>query len=257
MSAGLEEAVRAAVEAIRSARAICAFSGAGISVESGIDDFRSPGGLWSRFDPMEFATLRTFLSDPGKSWRLFRELGRSLRGKQPNDAHRALASLEQAGRLDGVITQNIDGLHQAAGSGRVIEIHGSHDTLQCLSCGRREILEMDDIDPDSVPCCENCGYALKPDVVLFEEPVREMEVARRLALRCDLMLVCGTSVEVAPASLLPACTLENGGSLIELNVTPTDLSSRSLGPRGVSVFGPIGTTLPRIVEGLLRRQPIH
>jgi NAD-dependent deacetylase len=239
------------VEALREEHPVVALTGAGISVESGIPDFRSPGGLWARFDPYEYASLSCFIDRPEKAWELYRELGGTVRGKLPNPAHEALARLERAGLLSGVVTQNVDGLHQAAGSRQVLEIHGDHSHLQCLQCGRLEPFEPHHLEPGPVPRCETCGFPLKPNVVLFEEPVRDMGRILALVRDCRLLLVVGTSAEVVPASALPGEVLRRGGSLLEFNLEPTQLTLEGLGPRGALVRGPVGTTLPAVVAPVL------
>jgi NAD-dependent deacetylase len=241
------------VRAIATESRAVALTGAGISVESGIPDFRSEGGLWSRFDPLEYATLSCFLRQPGKAWQLYRELGQTLAGRRPNPAHRALAELEREGRLLGVITQNVDGLHQAAGSRNVVELHGDHGQLQCLGCGRLEPLLGAHLKPGPPPECVHCGFPLKPNVVLFEEPVRQLGAAHRLIRGCGLLLVIGTSAEVAPASLLPQAVRDDGGSLVVFNLEPTLLADEELGPRGGLILGPVGTTLPSIARLVLGR----
>jgi NAD-dependent deacetylase len=226
-----------------------ALTGAGISVESGIPDFRSPGGLWSVFDPMEYATLSCFLRNPDKAWELYRALGRTLLDKRPNAAHLALAKLERAGRLAGVITQNVDGLHQAAGSVTVLEIHGEHGTLHCLRCNGSEPFLESHLEPGPVPRCASCDHPLKPSVVLYEEPVREMQAIDELLRSTDLMLTVGTSAEVVPACLFPAHVRASGGRVIEFNLK-RELPESTLGPGGAFVQGPASATLPRVVERL-------
>ncbi len=242
----------AAVGALLGARRTVALTGAGISVESGIPDFRSPGGIWSAFDPMEYATLSCFLASPDKAWRLYRALGASLAGARPNPAHRALAELEASGLVAGVVTQNIDGLHQAAGSRVVLEIHGEARRLECPSCRRLTPLLPSHLDPGPVPLCPACGSPMKPNIVLFEEAVRELPAIGRLLRGCDLLLVVGTSAEVAPASLFPGEILARGGSLLEMNLEPTRLTRSGLGPGGVFVRGKAGATLPRLAGSAIR-----
>lgn len=240
------------LEALRAAWAgrsgVTALTGAGISVESGIPDFRSEGGLWSRFDPMEYATLECFLGNPDKSWRLFRELGTILLDKEPNAAHRALADMERDGDLKGILTQNIDRLHQAAGSRSVVELHGSHDTLRCLGCGHCEPFSRNFLAPGPAPSCPACGHPLKPNVVLYGEPVRDATVAGELLDGCRTMLVIGTSAETVPACLFPEAVLESGGDLLEFNLAPTARTRAGLGAGGVLVEGPVGETLPLFLE---------
>lgn len=233
---------------IREASRVAALTGAGISVESGIPDFRSPDGLWSVFDPMEYATLSCFRLFPEKAWRLYRALGRNLLGKRPNPAHEALARLERAGRLAGVVTQNVDGLHQAAGSLAVLEIHGNGAGLECPQCGFGEPMTEDHLEPGAVPRCAVCHGPVKPSVVLFEEPVRHMEEIRALLDATDLLLSVGTSAQVAPSGLFPAEVAARGGRFIEFNVEPTELSSVYGSDQHLLVRGRAGATLPRVVD---------
>ncbi len=247
----IEGDIGPAADVVSSARHAVALTGAGISVESGIPDFRSPGGLWSRFNPMEYATLRCFLETPEKAWRLYRALGSTLSGKVPNAAHRALARLEAGGRLAGIVTQNVDGLHRAAGSRVVHEIHGEHARLQCLACGRLEPMEPRHLDAGPVPRCAACGRPLKPNVVLFEESVRCLDSAAELLRDCDVLLVAGTSALVSPACFFPEEVLARGGSIVEFNLEPTRLTLSGLGPHGVFVEGPVGATLPAVARHVL------
>lgn len=249
-----DRALETAAGAVAGAHHLVALTGAGISVESGIPDFRSLGGLWSVFDPGEYATLSCFLRQPEKAWKLFRALGRTVAGKGPNPAHAALASLESAGRLAGIVTQNIDGLHQAAGSRRVLEIHGDWTRLQCLGCGRLEPFLPGHLEEGPIPACPACGRPLKPNVVLFEEAVRAMDEIQELIRPCDVLLVVGTSAEVAPASLLPSQVHGNGGLVLEFNLGPTQLTAELGGTRTQLVRGPAGITLPRLVERVRDRR---
>jgi NAD-dependent deacetylase len=217
-------------ELIRSARSAVALTGAGISVPSGIPDFRSPGtGLWENVDPMEVAHISVWRRDPARFWGFYGQRFTLLDGKRPNGAHRALAELERHGLLDGVITQNIDGLHGAAGTQELVEIHGSVATASCLACGRRyplaETRTRLEADTEGVPRCD-CGAPLKPDVVLFGEFLDEdaMTRASALAAGADLMLCIGSSLEVHPAAGLPELTLSSGGKLaiVTRSTTPYD-----------------------------------
>jgi NAD-dependent deacetylase len=255
MSLHLEETdpVGRAASALARARRPVALTGAGVSTESGIPDFRSPGGLWSIFDPAEYATLSCFLREPEKAWRLYRALAASLVGRKPNPGHRALARLEAAGRLAGIVTQNIDGLHQEAGSRGVIELHGEARHLHCPACGRLEPARVAHLTPGPAPHCDDCGAFLKPNVVLFEEEVRDMEAVAELLSGCDLLLVIGTSAQVVPASDLPARVRALGGSILEFNLEPTELTASGLGRSGTFVPGRVGQTLPLVVERALSR----
>jgi NAD-dependent deacetylase len=226
VGATTDEAARLA-ELIRAARSVVALTGAGISVPSGIPDFRSPGtGVWENVDPMEVAHIDVFRRDPERFWHFYGMRFQTLEDKQPNPAHLALAAMEDAGLLDAVITQNIDRLHARAGSRELIEVHGSIASSSCLVCGVRyglgAVRARHEEDPSGVPRCD-CGAALKPDVVLFGEllPVAEIERAQQLALGADLMLCIGSSLEVFPVAQLPELTLDNGGKLAILTQGPT------------------------------------
>ncbi len=236
---------------IRRTAPIVVLTGAGMSVESGIPDFRSPGGLWTRFDPGEYATLSCFLSNPQRAWELYRALGETIAGKQPNAGHRSLADMERAGVVRGIVTQNVDGLHQAAGSRRVVEMHGDHRSLHCLRCHLQDAFAEEHLRPGPVPACPRCGFAMKPDVVLFEEPVRGLAEIADLLAGCSLLLVAGTSAEVVPASLIPRQVLARGGSVVDLNLEATALTGWGLGPDGAWLQGPVGTTLPALARLVL------
>jgi NAD-dependent deacetylase len=239
----------AAVAAMRASRKAVALSGAGISVESGIPDFRSPGGVWERFPVEEYGTIQTFLLDPDKAWDLFRAIWEDLEGAEPNPAHRALARLEDAGRLAGVVTQNIDGLHQAGGSRVVHEIHGDCRRLQCIRCGWLGPVRLDEIRADPrAPRCPSCGDVVKPNVVVFGEAVRGYDGIADLAEGADVILVVGTSATVHPASQLPRLVSDRGGTVVEFNVEPTELTGTAT---DCLVRGPAGTTLPAFAEAVL------
>ena len=221
------EHLQEAVAVFKKAKNRVALTGAGISVESGIDDFRSPGGLWSKYSPEEYATLSVFKRNPEKAWRLYRELGRGLVGKKPNGAHLVLAELEEKGVLKGVVTQNIDNLHQDSGSCVVLEIHGDHRHLQCISCGDISILTMALLERDQIPRCTHCNHALKPNVVLFEENVRHIDEIYALLHRCDVLMVIGTSAQVYPAAAFPEQVKASGGYIFEFNIEETVLTRKS------------------------------
>ena len=201
-----------------------ALTGAGISVDCGIPDFRGRGGLWSRFDPDDYASLEVFLSAPEKAWLFYRALGEVLLDRSPGAAHRALADLEHGGFLDGIVTQNIDSLHSAAGSSQVVEIHGDFRHLQCTRCRELEPAEREVLSDPAVPACRRCGENLKPNVVLFGEPVRNLAAAEELLSQCDVLLLIGTSGSVFPVAELPLAIHARGGLLIEFNVCETPLS---------------------------------
>ena len=218
-------------ELIRSSRRTVALTGAGISVPSGIPDFRSPGtGLWENVDPMEVAHISVFLDDPQRFWSYYRPRFGMLADKEPNGAHRVLAELEARGMLDAVVTQNIDRLHRKAGSRRVIEVHGTIETASCWDCKTRYPVEQvaSMFDDQGVARCA-CGGAVKPDVVLFGEmlPEQAMEEAHGLCASADLLLCVGTSLEVYPVAGLPEVTRRAGGSLaiVTIGSTPYDLDA--------------------------------
>jgi NAD-dependent deacetylase len=213
---------------ISSAGSVVALTGAGISVPSGIPDFRTPQtGLWANVDPMEVAHISVWRRDPARFWGFYGPRFAVLDGKRPNGAHRALAELERRGLLEAVITQNIDGLHAAAGSGDVIEVHGSVRTASCLSCGASfSLADTRERAGGGVPWCD-CGQPLKPDVVLFGEwlPEAAMERASALAANAGLMLAVGSSLEVYPVAGLPGETLGAGGKLALVTMGPTPYDS--------------------------------
>ncbi len=211
------EFLEEAVEKFKTASCPVALTGAGISVNSGIADFRSPGGVWTIFAPEEYATIDVFLKFPQKAWKLYRELGKGLLGKKPNQAHRVLADFEQHGFLKGLVTQNVDNLHQAAGSKNVLEIHGDHQHLQCLQCDTLVPVTSAHYAAKEVPLCSHCSFSLKPNVVLFGEAVRSLDRIEELITHCDLLLVIGTSAKVYPAAGFPALVKERGGLIYEFN----------------------------------------
>jgi NAD-dependent deacetylase len=207
-------------ELVRANQPCVALTGAGASTESGIPDFRSATGIWARYDPYEVASIDAFRRDPERVWEFYaRRLG-VLADAAPNPAHVALAELEARGLVEAVITQNVDGLHAAAGSRNVIEVHGSIGAAVCLDCGRRED-SLRDLLP--LPRCADCGAVLKPGVVMFGEllPVAAIDRATALAQRARLLLVVGTSLEVWPVAGLPEETLARGGRLAIVNRDPT------------------------------------
>jgi len=203
---------------LAGARHAVVLTGAGVSTESGIPDFRSPGGLWERYDPMEVGSLDTFIRDPARFWSFHRPRYDAIAAVEPNAAHLAIAELERRGIVRGLITQNIDGLHERAGSTNVVEVHGSLAAGTCLRCRidvpAEELLVRADAAADGVPRCE-CGFQLKGGIVLFGEmlPPEAIAAAFDLAGRSDVMLVVGSSLLVSPVSHLPASVLEAGGRI--------------------------------------------
>ncbi len=213
-------------ELIRGSRCTVALTGAGVSVPSGIPDFRTPEtGLWEKVDPMEVAHIDVFEREPARFWSYYRPRFQTLGEKRPNGAHEALAELERLGLLEGVITQNIDRLHRAAGSQNVVEVHGTIETSTCRDCDASyRIDEVEGLfDAADVARCAECGGAVKPEVVLFGEllPEGAMARAQELAARAELMLCVGSSLVVHPVAALPGLTLESGGRLAIVTKGPT------------------------------------
>ncbi|HEX3608308.1 MAG TPA: NAD-dependent protein deacylase [Solirubrobacterales bacterium] len=211
---------------IRGSRCTVALTGAGVSVPSGIPDFRTPEtGLWANVDPMEVAHIDVFERDPARFWSYYRPRFQSLGDKRPNGAHTALAELERRGLIDGVITQNIDRLHRAAGSQNVIEVHGSIETSSCRRCAASYGLDEVDalFNADGVALCAGCAGPVKPDVVLFGEMLPEgaMAQAQEMAEGAELLICVGSSLAVYPVAGLPAVTLERGGKLAIVTKGPT------------------------------------
>jgi len=232
---------------IRRHPRVVALTGAGISVESGIPSFRGAGGLWDRFDPMEYAHIQAFRRDPAKVWQLLKELDATITRARPNPAHYALAELEAKGFLTGIITQNVDNLHQAAGSKRVVEYHGNALVFVCDTCKGHHPRETLDFSRTPLYCL--CGGLIRPDVVFFGEaiPPAAQTEAEELAKHCDLMIVIGTSGEVAPASYIPAIAKEWNAVIAESNLEPTRLTS-SLTDHFLK--GSAGKLWPRVIKEL-------
>jgi NAD-dependent deacetylase len=231
-----------------------ALTGAGISTPSGIPDFRSSkNGLWEKYDPMEVASLSVFRVKPEKFYDWFRPLTRTIVEAQPNPAHIALAKLEEKGILKEIITQNIDGLHQNAGSEMVLEIHGTLNSLTCVSCYTKhrssEFLEPY-IENGEIPHCDKCGSILKPDAILIGEqlPQRTWKAVEKAVKRCDLMLVAGSSLEVVPVARLPYEAANGGAKLIVINNEPTYIDSRA----EVVLNQELATALPAIVDKIIK-----
>ena len=260
LSEDLDAAIERAADVVAGARRVVALTGAGLSVESGIPPFRGKGGLWTKYGEPPMDGFQRFLADPRKAWQerlspteswargLIETLGRA----KPNAGHRAFAELERIGRCEALITQNIDDLHRQAGTRRLLEIHGNHRLLRCLDCGTRFEPEQVEIDPENLPpSCPGCGGLLKGDTVQFGEPIPP-DVLRRCyeeVTAADCMLVAGTSATVYPAAEFPYEILRGGGSVIEINPDPTDLSPVAT----LSLQGPGGAVRERLLHHVLRR----
>jgi NAD-dependent deacetylase len=252
----MDRAVDKAAEMLRRARHAVAFTGAGISTPSGIPDFRSQGsGIWERYNPMEVASVAVFQSHPERFYDWVKPLMQGLWAAQPNPAHVALAQMETAGVLKAVITQNIDDLHQRAGSKNVFEVHGSLRTVSCARCRQtypsdqfRETFETAANATEGMPRCPACGKVLKPDITLFGEmlPAQAWREAEAHCQQADLVLVAGSSLEVWPAAALPEIALENGAHLILNNLSPTPLDRRA----DVLLRADVAWALPAVAERL-------
>jgi NAD-dependent deacetylase len=208
---------------LRERQPCVVLTGAGISTESGIPDFRSPTGIWAQYDPMEYATIDAFRRDPVKVWEFYALRLDALAQAEPNVGHLALAELERRGLVQAVVTQNIDGLHQRGGSQEVIEVHGSIRSAECLACGAEAPLDR------PMPSCPRCGELMKPGVVMFGELLPEWAMARatELARAAGLLLVVGSTLEVYPVAGLPEETLSAGGALAIVNRGPTPYDGRA------------------------------
>jgi NAD-dependent deacetylase len=225
--------LRCAADIIRGSKRAVVLTGAGISTPSGIPDFRSPdSGLWEHFDPFEVASLTAFRHNPANFYRWMRELAGIILEAQPNLAHFSLAKLQHLGYVQTIITQNIDALHQRAGSQNVLEVHGSLETMTCTGCYQRvkarDYMEAY-LERAEMPYCAGCGAVLKPDLVLMGEqlPAKTWLEALQACKKCDLMIVAGSSLEVLPVAGLPMRALENGARLILINYSQTYLDVRA------------------------------
>ncbi len=245
----VEEKIRKLWEDLKSSKHAIALTGAGISAESGIPTFRGAQGLWSKYDPDEYAHISSFRRDPEKIWHMLRELILILKDAKPNPAHVALAELEKRGILKSVITQNVDGLHQKAGSKNVIEFHGTNSRLICLNCPD-VVVDAYSLDYKEFPRCPKCGALLKPDVVFFGEPIPPEALSRSFeeARRCDLCLVIGTSAVVYPAAEIPFVAKRHGAKVVEINPEPTGLTNTITDYIILGKAGEVGAKLLELME---------
>jgi len=239
-----------AAEMMLTSKLTLALTGAGISVESGIPDFRSAQGLWSRFDPAEYATIEAFRANPRKVWEMLREMEKIVSEAKPNMAHRGMGELEKMGCLHCIITQNIDNLHQAGGSRDVIEYHGNASTLSCLWCGKKYTAA--DKRNETLPRCE-CEKILKPDVIFFGEAIPEDAMNRSfdLASSAGALLVVGTSAVVSPVNTIPSIAKQNGAWIIEINREKTHLTNTVT---DIFLQGNAGNIVPQLVNAVKRKK---
>jgi len=234
------------------ARSVAVLTGAGISAESGIPTFRGPGGLWNNYRPEDLATPEAFARDPKLSWEWYDWRRQRVAAAHPNPGHAALAELERRVPAFRLITQNVDGLHRAAGSRNVIELHGSLWRLRCVACARE--VENREAPLREIPPRCSCGGLLRPGVVWFGEalPADAIQQAARAAARCDLFLVCGTSAVVYPAASLPERALFAGAKVVEINLEPTPFSEAA----HLSLRGKSGEILPRLAQAVRHTEPL-
>jgi len=242
----LNERIKQTAEIIVRSKPVIALTGAGISVESGIPDFRGKNGLWSKYDPARYATIDAFLADPAEVWNMLREMDALIFEAEPNPAHTGLGSMEQKGVLQYTITQNIDNLHQDGGAKNVIEYHGNSSTLSCLYCNNR--YEMAEKRHEYLPRCE-CGQILKPDVVFFGEgiPGEALDMSFQLASKAQVLLIIGTSAQVSPANTIPAVASRNNATIIEINKEKTWLTDQLT---DIFLEGEAGEIITKLVEAI-------
>ena len=244
----MDDLIRRAVDDLAAAGNVVALTGAGISTESGIPPFRGKGGLWEKFDPMEIAHIDALMRNPARVWKiLVKEMKEIVDTATPNDGHKGLAKLEKIGKLKTVITQNIDGLHQAAGNTDVIEFHGNFAWQRCMDCSRK--YETRKVDVSEIPPRCSCGGILRPDAVFFGEmiPQDAMWRSRQAASDCDLMLVVGTSAVVQPAALMPVYAKETGAKIVEINPERTPLTATI---SDYLIMGKAGEVMNQIIQAL-------
>jgi len=242
------EQIKQAAEIFRKAKNAIVFTGAGISVESGIPCFRGEHGLWSRYDPI-FLEENYFFSHPAESWPVIKEIFYDFYGQaKPSKAHEALAKMEAAGFIKSIITQNIDNLHQAAGSRKVVEFHGTLKTLTCVACGRQQ--KASEIDFKNMPpSCPVCGQVLKPDFIFFGQDIKNSvkQEAFALAEKADVVLVIGTTGEVMPACLVPLTAKRHGAVIVEINPEPSEFTKKIT---DVFLRGPAGAVMGELEKEL-------
>ena len=251
-SEDMEQAIEEAARIVAGANHVVALVGAGLSAESGVPTFRGPDGLWTKMGEPDMRGYERFMADPKKWWEErtqragdMQELVEALEKAVPNDGHYALRDMEEAGFLQHIITQNIDNLHQVAGSRAITEIHGNRTKLRCIGCSRRWDIYHFDIE-GLPPLCPDCGGVIKNDTVMFGEPIPRdaLDECVRQSRMCDCMLLIGTSAVVYPAASFPEDVLRRGGTLIEVNPNETPLSPVS----EVVLRAPAGQALPRVLE---------
>jgi NAD-dependent deacetylase len=249
----MERLIRKAAEIICASKLNIALTGAGISVESGIPDFRSAGGLWSKYDPADYATITAFRQNPEKIWDMLREMDALVSQAKPNAAHIGMGDLEKMGYLHCIITQNVDNLHQAGGARNVIEYHGNSSTLSCLWCGRQ--YQAKEKRSERIPRCE-CRRVLKPNVIFFGEPIPVEALNRsfQLAASAEALMVVGTSAVVSPANTIPSIAKDRGARIIEVNLERTHLTDTIT---DIFLQGKAGEIIAALVEEVVKTPAPH
>lgn len=240
-----DELINRAARDIVKAKKVVALTGAGMSVESDIAPFRGKGGIWEKYDPVEYAYINTLRTNPAKTWILLSEMQKEILKAQPNPGHLSLAELERLGFLSSVITQNVDGLHHEAGSKNIIEFHGNHRQAYCMEC--KKPVKSEEISLETLPPHCDCGGVLRPDVVFFGEaiPYEALTKSDQETRSCDVMLVVGTSAEVQPAASLPGIAQSSGATIIEINIEPTSFTGYT---STYFIKGKAGEVLPKITN---------
>ncbi len=222
-----DEKISVLAKDILAAKKVVVLSGAGMSVESDIAPFRGPGGLWEKYDPVEYGHITTLRNAPEKAWIMLSEMQREIMKAKPNKGHYALAKLEEMGLVSSIITQNVDGLHHVAGSRGVIEFHGNLQSVVCMDCNYT--VPSSDVSLDRIPpSCGKCGGPVKPNAVFFGEaiPAEALTRADQESNSCDLMLVVGTSAEVQPAASMPSIAKNAGAKVVEINISETPFTGQ-------------------------------
>ncbi len=250
----MNDTLKKVASRIEDSRYVVAFTGAGISAECGIPTYRGTDGLWNKYDPNRYANIGYFLRDPSYYWNFFREVRYPLLKKsKPGQGHLALAEMEALGHLETVITQNIDGLHQEAGSSSVVELHGTTRNMSCMGCSRKYTMEeaFDRLKDTSPPLCEDCQGKLRPDVVFFGEALNPQTLASAFkeAGECDFLLAVGSSLVVYPAAAIPQKARQNGAYLAIINKEETALDHEA----DAVLHGEAGRVLPQIVRSLKKK----
>jgi NAD-dependent deacetylase len=246
----VEEKIEHCAELINESENVVALTGAGMSTESGIPDFRTPGsGLWTKVDPGEIASISSYVANPGKNMKFLLELGMQIFKAKPNEGHRALTRLQKMGRLEGVMTQNIDGLHQRAHTKNVIELHGTANEAKCMKCDETypiTVLVNQIIKGDTQPTCKKCNGILKPNAVFFGEALESdvLQAADRMVGNCDLLIVLGSSLLVYPVAFYPQQAKSCGAKLAIINIQETPLDAQA----NIVIHKKIGKILPKIVD---------